>query len=215
MKVANYNFSTDLSKVILWQYTDAEKFNAIVNNEQQFMDENVTQFWEDFNHNIFNLSTCNTFGLELWGKLLGVARPTYLDGGVQVEYDDEQYRLVLRARIYLLTFDGSARALNEFFKMLLPDYQVAITDNLDMTVDINFVNEPTAEIKTVLNDSLFLPRPSGVKYNINWNVDYGKTFGFEGMTHKENGVDKEPPAFTDADSGNYDPETDGGGTWLK
>lgn len=215
MKVANYNFSTDLSKVILWQYTDAEKFNAIVNNEQQFMDENVTKFWEDFNANIFNLSTCNTFGLELWGKLLGVARPTYLDNGVQVEYDDEQYRLVLRARIYLLTFDGSARALNEFFKMLFPDYQISITDNLDMTVDINFINEPTAELKTVLSDSLFLPRPSGVKYNVNWNVDYEKTFGFEGMTHKENGVDKEPPSFTDADSGSYDPDTDGGGTWLE
>lgn len=210
MKVANYNFSTDLSKVILWQYDDAEKLKQLVAGEQQFMDTAVTEFWNDFNTDIFNLSTCNTFGLELWGLLLGTARPTYIDNGVLKEYSDEQYRLVLQARIYLLTFDGSAKALNQFFKMLFPEYPVVITDNLDMSVSINFMKEPTAEIKTVLNDSLFLPRPSGVEYRINWSVDWAKTFGFEGMTY--NGV--EPPAFTDEDSGSYDPDTDAGGTFL-
>lgn len=183
MKVANYDFSIDLSKVILWQYSDAEKFKELVAYEQLFMDTAVTKFWQDFNKDIFNLSTCNTFGLELWGKLLGVARPTYTPlGGQPTEYTDEQYRLVLRARIYLLTFDGSARALNEFFKMLFPEYPVVITDNLDMTADIAFAIEPPQEIKTVLTDSLFLPRPSGVEYNINWEVDYTTVLGFEGQT---------------------------------
>ena len=211
MKTANYNYSIDLSKVILWQYDEAPKLNALVDNEQAFMDNSVTKFWEDFNKDVFNLATCNTFGLELWGKLLGVARPTYTTQGVTYEYSDEQYRLVLQARIYLLTFDGSAKSLNHFFKMLFPDYTVIITDNLDMTVNISFANEPTQEIKTVLMDSLFLPRPSGVEYNFNWTVDWNKVFGFEGMTNN----DKEPPAFTDKDSSNYDPETDAGGTFYK
>jgi hypothetical protein len=182
MKTANYNYQQDLSKVILWQYNDAEKFKAIVDNEQAFMDVAVTQFWEDFNHNIFNLATCNTFGLELWGRLLGVARPTYLEQGVEHEYSDEQYRLVLQARIYLLTFDGSGYSLNKFFKMLFPEYPVIITDNLDMTVTIGFVQEPTEEIKTIFQDENFLPRPSGVEYIMNWQTDYSKVFGFEGQT---------------------------------
>ena len=182
MKTANYNFNIDLSKVILWQYDDAEKLKSLVNNEQQFMDTAVTQFWEDFNYNVFNLATCNTFGLELWGKLLGIARPTYLDGGVAVEYSDDQYRLVLQARIYLLTFDGSGAALNQFFKMLFPEYPVIITDNLDMTVTIGFVQEPTDEIKTILQNENFLPRPSGVEYIMDWQTDYSKVFGFEGQT---------------------------------
>ena len=185
MKTANYNFSTDLSKVILWQYDDAEKLKTLVNGEQAFMDEAVTKFWEDFNQNIFNLSTCNTFGLELWGKLLNVARPTYIDDGVVYEYSDEQYRLVLQARVYVLTFDGSAKALNQFFKMLFPDYPVTIVDNLDMTVDISFSVEPPSELKIVLSDSNFLPRPSGVQYNLNWSIDYTKVFGFEGQTPTE------------------------------
>lgn len=185
MKTANYNFSIDLSKVILWQYDEAERLKTLVAGEQKFMDEAVTKFWDDFNVNIFNLATCNTFGLELWGKLLGIARPTYLSGGVVHEYTDEQYRLVLQAKIYVLTFDGSAKALNQFFKMLFPDYPVVIQDNYDMTVDISFATEPTNDIKIVLSDENFLPRPSGVQYNFNWAIDYTTIFGFEGQTPTE------------------------------
>lgn len=182
MKTANYNYQQDLSKIILWQYDDAEKLKALVANEQNFMDVAVTKFWDDFNKNIVNLSTCNTFGLELWGRLLGVARPTYLDEGVEVEYNDEQYRLVLRARIFLLTFDGSIYSLNKFFKMIFPEFPVIIMDNYDMTVTIGFVQEPTDDIKTILSDSNFLPRPAGVEYIMDWQTDYSKVFGFEGQT---------------------------------
>lgn len=182
MKIANYDFNIDLKKVVLWQYDGAPKFEALINKEQEFMDESVTQFWQDFNTNVFNLSTCNTFGLSVWGLLLSVARPVYIQNGVRTEYSDEQYRLVLQSRIFLLTFDGSAKSLNKFFNMLFPQYPVVITDNLDMTVDISFVNEPTPEIKTVFNNPDFLPRPAGVEYNINWTIDYTKVFGFEGQT---------------------------------
>lgn len=185
MKTANYNYRQDLSKVILWQYDDAERLKALVAGEQAFMDEAVTKFWADFDANIFKLSTCNTFGLELWGRLLGVARPTYIEDHVTYEYSDEQYRLVLQARIYLLTFDGSICALNKFFKMLFPEYPVIITDNYDMTVTIGFVQEPTDDIKTILRDSNFLPRPAGVEYIMDWQTDYTTVFGFEGQVPTE------------------------------
>ena len=217
MKTANYNYQQDLSKVILWQYDSAERFKKLVAGEQLFMDNAITKFWKDFNTNIFNLATCNTFGLELWGKLLGIARPTYLDSGVAHEYNDEQYRLVLQAKIYLLTFDGSVCALNKFFKMIFPEYPVVIIDNYDMTVTIGFVQEPTDDIKTILRNNDFLPRPSGVEYIMDWQTDYSKVFGFEGMTHRNPNTqqNEEPPAFTDKDSGNYDPDVDGGGTFYQ
>ena len=100
MKTANYNFDIDLSKIILWQYDDAENVKKIVENEQKFMDSEVRDFLLDFNKNIFNLSTCNTFGLALWGKLLNVARPTYTVDDVEYEYTDAQYRLLLQSRIH-------------------------------------------------------------------------------------------------------------------
>ena len=186
MKTANYNYQQDLSKIILWQYDDAEKLKSLVGKEQEFMDEAITQFWHDFNVNIFNLATCNTFGLELWGKLLGIARPTYTPlGGTPTEYSDQQYRKVLQARIYLLTFDGSICALNNFFKMIFPEYPVIITDNYDMTVTIGFVQEPSNDYKVLFRDENFLPRPSGVEYFMDWQTDYTKVFGFEGQTPTE------------------------------
>lgn len=202
MKIANIDFQNDLSPVLLWQYLDAEKMKAMIKNEQEFVDEAVTKFWTDFNHDVLNLATCNAFGLSLWGRLLRVQRPTYIDSGEVKVFNDEQYRLLLKARIYLLTFDGSAKSLNEFFKTLFPDIVVEVKDNLDMTVNINFLSEITPEVEVVLRmhevDPItgemiytFLPRPSGVQYIINTEVDYSTTFGFEGMTETEgfdNGV---------------------------
>ena len=190
MKVANYNFKCDLSPVKLWQYDEAEKLKGLVDNMQTFMDENVQGFYENLRDNVFNLENANSFGLSIWGSLLGVPRPTYTDGGVEVEFSDEQYRLLLRARIYLLTFDGSARALNEFFHIVFPDLIVSVKDNGDMTADISVLNEIDPAIEILFHQpyvSIFLPRPSGVQYNISTApTDYTKVFGFEGQTD-ENG----------------------------
>ena len=79
-----------------------------------------------------------------------------------------------------------------------------------MTVDIYFATEPSADIKAVLRDDNFLPRPSGVEYILHWEIDYSTVFAFEGMTYQN----EQMPAFTDADSGDYDPETDGGGVFM-
>lgn len=272
--VTNYNFDYDMSPVVLWQYNDAERLKAIIANEQAFLDENVSSFYKDFNRDVLNIATANTFGLNVWGILLGVPRPNkpgtilkhfyayynrsagyaYLDkalsdvvvetdqpyvydsenntmtpqgtieaitsdtsfqwvktppsmwyytmerassndkeigvpGGLE-PFSDEQYRLLLRARIYLLTFDGSARALNEFFHILFPDLQVTVTDNGDMTADISVLNEIDPEIAILFQNpyaEIFLPRPSGVRYNTATTpMDLSKTFTFEGMTD-ENG----------------------------
>lgn len=185
MKIANFDFHCDLKPVILWQYLDAEKLKSIVGNQQDFMDENVEDFFTDFNKDVLNIETANSFGLGVWGALLQVPRPVYSSGGQTIEFTDDQYRLLLRARIYLLTFDGSARALNEFFSILFPDFTVVIKDNGDMTVDINILNELSPDMAILFHSpyvEIFLPRPSGVEYNIiNSGVDYTKVFGFEGM----------------------------------
>ena len=221
MKITNINFNNDLSPVILWQYSDALKLKAMVRNEQAFIDSAVSDFWRDFNHDVLNLATCNSFGLSLWGKLLRIQRPIYMNGGISYVFTDEQYRLLLQARIYLLTFDGSAKSLNQFFKTLFPNVLVDVQDNYDMTVTINFLSEITPDIDAVLKmheiDPVtgeivytFLPRPSGVKYIINTEVDYTRVFGFEGMTdHDGNSV-----AGFGPDDDVFDPATSSGGTFI-
>ena len=75
--VTNYDFDYDMSPVVLWQYNDAERLKAIIANEQAFLDENVSSFYKDFNRDVLNITTANTFGLNVWGILLGVPRPSY------------------------------------------------------------------------------------------------------------------------------------------
>lgn len=184
-KILEYNFKCDLSPVQLWQYDDAEKLKKVIQNQQSFMDTNVYSFFNYLNSSVFNLADADGFGLSVWGALLGVPRPTYVDEGEVIQFSDEQYRLLLQARIYLLTFDGSARALNEFFKIMFPDLTVVIQDNGDMSVDIRVVQDVSPDVAVLFRSPFvetFLPRPSGVKYNVQiGEIDYTKIFGFEGM----------------------------------
>ena len=187
-KVTNYNLNYDMSQVILWQYDDATRLKSIVANEQGFIDENVSGFYADFNKDILNIATANAFGLSVWGQLLGVTRPA--------TFTDDQYRMLLRARIYLLTFDGSARALNEFFGILFPGAVIDVKDNGDMTATITIISGLSDEDKLLFQapySDMFLPRPSGVQYITNLApTDYTKVFGFEGQTD-QNG--KQLPGF--------------------
>lgn len=196
MKVSNFNFQCDLSPVVLWQYLEATKFRGLVDYQQKFMDVAVRDFIDEFDKSFLNIATADTNGLVLWGRLLNVGRPVYEKDGVITEFTDEQYRVVLRAAIYLLAFDGSVKALNQFFKMLLPNLPILIVDNYDMTVSFNVLRdkEDVDEWEQVLLDYLFspvgdrfaiaLPRPSGVRYDLNYNIDYSDIFGFEGQTFR-------------------------------
>lgn len=194
-KTANFDYKYDYSPVLLWQYTSASKIKKILENEQNFIDTAILQFKEEFDNDIFNLLTCDANGLDLWGRLLSVQRPV-VDG---VQFNDEQYRLLLQSRISLLTWNGSAFELSKVLKKLFPNAIFRIVDcpldSLDnpqtMVVNIDFASGLTDEEKAVLRLGYqdgqeyvytFLPRPAGVQYNISFDDTWASTLGFEGMT---------------------------------
>lgn len=219
--ISNFNFTYDMSPVILWQYQDAPILKGLILNQENFLNTAISDYVESLNGDFFNIATATTDGLSMWGQLLQVPRPVYTDDeGNTVSFTDDQYRLLLRARISLLTFDGSGRALNSFFKILFPDLQVLIQDNYDMTVTINILNAPTPEIAVLFKKpyiDYFLPRPSGVEYTINLgSTDYSKIFGFEGMTGPTTqGGTEQLPGFGSDDGSAYNPETSPGGTFYQ
>lgn len=76
MKIGNItDIPLDLSKCWLWQYDNAPFLNGIMNNLNQFAQDNIVKFYQDWFNNVFNLQTANTFGLEVWGRILGTPRP--------------------------------------------------------------------------------------------------------------------------------------------
>lgn len=185
-QVTNFNFECDLSPVIWWKLTDATRFKGLVKSQQEFLNAAIRDYWKFFNEKFLNINTANSDGLSMWGRLFNVPRPVYTDSeGNQHEFTDDQYRLLLRARIFLLTYDGSTRSLNKFFKLLFPDSQIVVEDNYNMTVTITFVTALKPEYEILFKTpflEIFLPRPSGVEYITNLTPpDWSKIFGFEGQ----------------------------------
>ena len=85
MKVGTSDFSLWAGDgVNIWQYANAKNLNAIINDELEFFNVNVNQFFTNWEKDVFNLITANTFGLNVWGKILGVPRPSVpaVNGGI-------------------------------------------------------------------------------------------------------------------------------------
>lgn len=192
-QVANLDFKYDMSPVVLWQYDNAPKLKKLVDYQQKFLDVAITQWEEEFNKNIFDLRTCDANGLELWGRLLQVSRPVVNN----VQFNDEQYRLLLQSRMFITTFDGSAFSLTTLIHKLFPNAIFTVVDNGNMTATISIAGGITDEQRAVFNlgyiDPVsgvfvhtFLPRPAGVKYDVNFDSDWATVLGFDGMTETTN-----------------------------
>jgi hypothetical protein len=87
MNVQGFDFTVDVLQSILWQYNQATTLLALLNNKQNWLDENQTKFWFNVDaatdetgngwyQNVFNLITADTFGLAVWSIILGL--PLYV-----------------------------------------------------------------------------------------------------------------------------------------
>lgn len=205
MRITKFDFHNDYSPLILWQYLEAEKLKGIVDNQSEFSDKYIRDFWDDYNTNVFNLRTADSFGLSVWGILLNQPRPLYTD---LTPFSDDDYRTWLLAQVFNLTFDGTEKSLRHFLNDIFPNIEFSITDNGDMTVNIKVLNEDelTNAEKALIKHPNFLPRPTAVDYTFDgWGVDYSRTFGFEDQTFEGDQL----PGFGDPEN------PDAGGTFYK
>ena len=179
-KIYNPNPQIDLNGVILWQYESAEKIKQIIKNKQAFLKENVEDFWNNWIRDVFNIDTANTFGLELWGRFLGIGRPSYVDDDQTIDFTDEQYRTVIKGRLMLMISNGSVPSINRYLNYLFPDKPVFVIDYHNMSISIIFYYTPTPAEEAVIKMDGFLPRPAGVEVNYGI-VPPDEVFGFDGQ----------------------------------
>lgn len=84
------NPSLDLvggDKVFIWQYSNAERLNKILQAEIDFWNTEVSSFVSDWQRDVFNLKTANSFGLEVWGKILNTRRPLVSPQNYMIDND--------------------------------------------------------------------------------------------------------------------------------
>ena len=178
--IGTINFTIDNSRCWLWQYDQAPNLNALLQSSADFVRNNVSQFWADWEQNVFNIRTANTFGLNLWGKILGGERITYTnDDGETVSFTDDMYRLLLLARVMKFNSNGSLKSINDYLQFVFPDKPVFCVTNTDMSIRIILYNHPSTEDLAVIQSDGFIPVPAGVLVNY-YVVPPEDVFGFEG-----------------------------------
>lgn len=98
MNIQQFDYSTNLLQVVLWQYDQATNILSLLNSKQNWYNINQTNFWENWYGSVFNLSnpdlTISTdpkiqtevnFGLAVWSIILNVPLFVATEGLIDTE----------------------------------------------------------------------------------------------------------------------------------
>lgn len=150
MNILEPDYSVNVTQSILWQYNQAEKLINLVQDKQNWLDINQSQFWQDWQVNVFNLYTANSFGLSVWSIILNIPffvrddlpdEPVFgfnevpeinpwvnYNRGYFADYSQSQYiltveeqRIILKLRYYQLISRGSLTDTNQFLDLIFND----------------------------------------------------------------------------------------------
>jgi hypothetical protein len=179
--INNLDFTVDCDHVYLWQYNDAQKLSSILKGTENFIKIAVGDFWNSYLEDIFTIATASSFGLEVWGRTLGIPRPTYTESstGNIVSIGDELYRRMLIGAIYKFNMSATVPEVNQYLRYIFGNKAIYVVDGLDMTMKVIVYFDITEEEFSVLSSDDFIPRPAGVGVNIEIYSN-NKIFGFSG-----------------------------------
>lgn len=187
MNQQELDYNIDLSMVIPWQKDAALKIKALLDKKNEWYRGNHTEFWSNWERNVFNLKTANDFGLNVWSIILNLplytddnASPTsypafgFAQFGMNFGHGNfatdssafkrlsiEQRRLLLLLRWRNITSNGTMADINQVLYDLL-DKKVYCLDGLDMTITYIFTEPLPPIMMTLFRQYDILPRPAGV-----------------------------------------------------
>ncbi|QPF81685.1 DUF2612 domain-containing protein [Bradyrhizobium genosp. L] len=183
----------DVWTTILAQYANSPIITSWVNSFNAAMD--LTEAFDNFYDLIWNVLTAQGYGLDVWGRIVGVQRAISIPGGVQYlgfeeaggswtgfnqggfysgggltqnyVLSDDDFRKLILAKASGNISDGSIPSVNAILLGLFPGRGTCyIADNLNMSQTYTFNFALTAvEIAIVLQANV-LPNAAGVIVNI-------------------------------------------------
>lgn len=182
----------DVRQTIVSQYQNSPIIGTLIDNLAQCIDP--TTNFDAFYNLIWNLDTAVGYGLDLWGRIVGVGRVLYLpvDGdflgwseatdaesfGSGIWYagsqttsnfalTDDAYRLLIFAKAALNITDGSIPAINRILMALFPGYgncYVSDDGNMELTYVFGATLSPVD--LAIVSQSGAIPKPIGVLANV-------------------------------------------------
>lgn len=177
----------DVWTTVISQYANSPSLTGIITSFDEAMD--LTDYFELFYDNVWNVDTAIGWGLDVWGRIVDVSRVLHVPGTVpyfgfeeadaytfgeatffsaapatnNVILSDDAYRVLILAKALANITDGSTAAINQILLTLFPGRGNAhVIDNLDMTMVYRFdFSLSTVEI-AIVTQSGVLPKPTGV-----------------------------------------------------
>lgn len=178
-------YSTQFKEAILnvlqrqFLYTNIAKFGVEM---AKVFDKYLGDIAERFNNEILNVDTCNSSALDnLWGKLFKISRNQVINGSTVV-LNDDQFREILKIRLFNTTWDGSLYDLNRFMKGLFKNRgEINIVDLQNMNSTFYVVNFELEdwEFQLFTTNKDILPRQAGCGLSV-IIIDIENVFGFNG-----------------------------------
>lgn len=140
---------------------------------------------------MFELDNAVGAQLDILGDVLGVKRlvnfqPT--NSADSAILSDDDYKLVLRAKILQNQWKGTTDEVLKFWQAYLPGYPIQIIDNQNMTMDV-IVRGLTSSIQQdLVNNGYIIPKPSTVRLSVTFSTE--PVFGYDMETDFIQGYDE-------------------------
>ncbi len=182
----------DFNLTLISQYYNSPILYQLISNFQDYIDP--TANLESFFDLIWNISSAQGYGLDVWGRIVGVGRvlqipgttpyfgfeeatdtkgfnlaPFYFVGGLStnISLEDNDFRTLILAKALANVCDGSIPAINQILlNLFATGGKCYVIDNQNMTMVYNFNFHLTPVDKAIIAQSGILPRPCGVSVTI-------------------------------------------------
>lgn len=156
---------TDYLNLLTSQYRNSANLNAWLEDNLNYLDS-ITTLLDLFTW-YFDLDSAEGDQLDIIGSIVGVDRTLTFQpsGGVSSILDDENYRILIKAKIVKNHWNGTIGSLVEAWSLLFPDGQIIVTDNQDMSMDVLIVGDFSTLTSELITNGYIVPKPEGVKIN--------------------------------------------------
>lgn len=179
---------------IISQYANSPVLIALIESFFEAMDQ--TRNLDEFFDKMWNIDTAEGYGLDAWGRKVGVGRVLTISAGEYFGFEtgggdtsfqpfnsapfftgnpfvnnfsllDPAYRQLILAKALSNICDGSIPAINQLLLFLFPGRgNCYVADNNDMTMTYTFNFQLSPVEQAILAQSGVFPRSTGVAVNI-------------------------------------------------
>ena len=182
----------NVSQTVISQYGNSPTLLAMIDSMNAAIDPSVDI--DNFYAYVWDVATAQGFGLDIWGRIVGVSRTIPTTPATVL--DDSDYRSLIMLKALSNISIATSQAINTILRNWLGDVRAYVIDlgNMEMILNFEFLLTPVQ--LAILQYSGIFPHPAGVGISI-------QTSSYPVMTFKQFGSFASPMSFAPMSGGLY------------